>query len=33
MRRFQADQAQISCKSDQFCVEVSICEAVGGGAI
>lgn len=33
MRRFKVDQAQISCKSDQSCVDVYTCEVVGGGAI
>lgn len=31
MKRFQAYQTQKSCKSNQSCVEVSTCVAVGGG--
>ena len=33
MKRFQVDQIQKSCKSNQSFVEVYTCEAVGGGAI
>ncbi len=33
MKRFEAEQAQKSSKSNNACVEVSTCVAVGGGAI
>ena len=33
MKIFQADKTINSCKSNQSCVEVSTCVAVGGGAI
>ena len=33
MKRLEVEQVQKSCKSDNACVEVSTCVAVGGGAI
>lgn len=33
MKRFGVEQVQKSCKSNNACVEVSICASVGGGAI
>lgn len=33
MKRFGVEQVQKSCKSNNACVEVSICTSVGGGAI
>lgn len=33
MKRFEAEQEQKSSNSNNACIEVSICKAVGGGAI